>query len=579
MVLSRRSWSKLAAAALAGSAQVINANFEAGTITSVTPDASAFDTRSTLPYGCPPDGCVAANTRDGLLSDESRWSCSPFIDPSGSGCTITYTLGDVQYLGDMRIALYKGNTRTRIIDIYVDDVKITTWTSSGKTAGFESVELGTQGQVIELHGVLAESEWLSILEVEIDIDDGIDDDDNAVDVDVVEAGQLGTVTATADLYDLRLGDTVGCDPEGCTAALTRDGDLSEGSRWSCAPKLGGPCTISYDLGAGYNLEELRLAMYKGNTRVRTVDIYVDGSLVTTWTSSGLTTDFEGIDLSGAYGQLVTITGSNLADSQWLSIVETEIMAYDGVPPPPSPTTPSPVFSPTTPSPALFATSSPTSYVPTGLNACFDSTSDEYRCIPSPDQPNLIDLNNCNFVDADAADLPGCFDTFGKDNIETLHLTFHDDLTTLPVGVFSGLGNVVDMDMSYTGLQFLPAGVFSGLSGLKKLSMHFSSIEGLPEDLFADTPLLEYLEVSSAKLSSLPAGVFEPLTLLESLTLSSRFAGVELQCLPSTTATEISLWSQPVDGVSAGTCECEPSEAIYCDAGTTCQPGVGGYTCE
>lgn len=49
-----------------------------------------------------------------------------------------------------------------------------------------------------------------------------------------------------------------------------------------------------------------------------------------------------------------------------------------------------------------------------------------------------------------------------------HLTFHDDLTTLPVGVFSGLDNVVDMDMSYTGLQYLPAGVFSGLSGLKKL---------------------------------------------------------------------------------------------------------------
>lgn len=49
-----------------------------------------------------------------------------------------------------------------------------------------------------------------------------------------------------------------------------------------------------------------------------------------------------------------------------------------------------------------------------------------------------------------------------------HLTFHDDLTTLPVGVFSGLSNVVFMDISYTGLQYLPAGVFSGLSGLKKL---------------------------------------------------------------------------------------------------------------
>lgn len=30
-----------------------------------------------------------------------------------------------------------------------------------------------------------------------------------------------------------------------------------------------------------------------------------------------------------------------------------------------------------------------------------------------------DLNNCNFVDADAADLPACFDSFGKTDIEML----------------------------------------------------------------------------------------------------------------------------------------------------------------
>ncbi|CAM9762380.1 unnamed protein product [Ectocarpus sp. 13 AM-2016] len=263
-------------------------------------------------------------------------------------------------------------------------------------------------------------------------------------------------------------------------------------------------------------------MYRGDSRTRTVDVSVDGALVTTWTSSGTTTEFESVDLSGAYGQVVTISGNNQADSQWLSIIETEIMVYEGDAPAPSPTTPSPVFMPTTPSPVP-----PTS----DINPCFDSTNDDYRCQPSVDQPAYIDLNNCNFVDSDAADLPACFESFGKTDIEILHLTFHDDLTTLPAGVFEGLENVVDMDMSYTGLEYLPAGVFSGLSGLTKLSMHFSSIEGLPEDLFADTPLLESLEVSSAKLSTLPAGVFEPLTNLQSLTLSSRFDDVQLQCLP------------------------------------------------
>jgi len=51
------------------------------------------------------------------------------------------------------------------MDIYVDDVKITTWTSSGSTTAFENVALGIAGQTIELRGVLGASEWLSITEV------------------------------------------------------------------------------------------------------------------------------------------------------------------------------------------------------------------------------------------------------------------------------------------------------------------------------------------------------------------------------------------------------------------------------
>lgn len=173
------------------------------------------------------------------------------------------------------------------------------------------------------------------------------DDGSGDGSEVVEAGTLGTVTPTAVLYDPRLGNANGCDPAGCTAALTRvrtcgmvkiflentpcpysvalrvyvvaepslppsassrllvshatfhiippptprlyttsphltrrrlprflsltpprhihlllsppqDGDVSEGSRWSCASTLGGTCSISYDLGAVRDLSELRL---------------------------------------------------------------------------------------------------------------------------------------------------------------------------------------------------------------------------------------------------------------------------------------------------------------------------------
>ena len=61
--------------------------------------------------------------------------------------------------------MYKGDERARTMDIYVDDVKTTTWTSSGSTTGFENVELGVAGQSIELRGVLGDSEWISITEV------------------------------------------------------------------------------------------------------------------------------------------------------------------------------------------------------------------------------------------------------------------------------------------------------------------------------------------------------------------------------------------------------------------------------
>lgn len=63
--------------------------------------------------------------------------------------------------------MYKGDLRTRTMDIYVDGAMQTSWTSSGTTTDFENVELGVTGQTVELRGVLADSEWLSITEVRV----------------------------------------------------------------------------------------------------------------------------------------------------------------------------------------------------------------------------------------------------------------------------------------------------------------------------------------------------------------------------------------------------------------------------
>ena len=64
-------------------------------------------------------------------------------------------------------AMSKGDERTRTMDIYVDNVIVTTWASSGTTLDFENVTLGVTGSTIELRGVLEDSEWLSVMEVQI----------------------------------------------------------------------------------------------------------------------------------------------------------------------------------------------------------------------------------------------------------------------------------------------------------------------------------------------------------------------------------------------------------------------------
>lgn len=67
--------------------------------------------------------------------------------------------------------MYEGDLRTRTVDAFVDDVMVTSSTSSGTTTDFESVELGFSGQTVELRGVLADSEWLSTSEVRVQLHD------------------------------------------------------------------------------------------------------------------------------------------------------------------------------------------------------------------------------------------------------------------------------------------------------------------------------------------------------------------------------------------------------------------------
>lgn len=138
----------------------------------MTVSANAFDERAD-DAGCAPDGCTAENTRDGDLTDVSRWSCSAELVAASGGaggeeCQIVYEFSEAQVVQGVAVAFWKGDTRTRTLNINVNGVLHTVVESGGTTSGLETFALeGAEGVLtlgLESSG-LAPDEFLSIIEV------------------------------------------------------------------------------------------------------------------------------------------------------------------------------------------------------------------------------------------------------------------------------------------------------------------------------------------------------------------------------------------------------------------------------
>lgn len=147
---------------------------EAGEVAIVTVSANAFDSRIDEDVGCPPDGCMAENTRDGSLQDDSRWSCSLELVAAAGGadgeeCRIVYEFSEPLVVNGISIALLKGDERIRTMIVEVNGVQLDVITSGGITAGFEAFELNAEDVVsIGLESVGLdddEVDFLSITEV------------------------------------------------------------------------------------------------------------------------------------------------------------------------------------------------------------------------------------------------------------------------------------------------------------------------------------------------------------------------------------------------------------------------------
>lgn len=91
----------------------------------------------------------------------------------------------------------------------------------------------------------------------------------------VDAGELTTVTVTANAYDQRTTED-GCGETGCTASNTRDGSKGGKSRWSCKEELFGDedenCEITFEFQEPQDIVNLRISFYEATKQTRKLKV-------------------------------------------------------------------------------------------------------------------------------------------------------------------------------------------------------------------------------------------------------------------------------------------------------------------
>ena len=106
---------------------------------------------------------------------------------------------------------------------------------------------------------------------------------------------------------------------------------------------------------------------------------------------------------------------------------------------------------------------------------------------------------------------------GLGSLEHLNLILKHP-ATLPAGVFNGLGSLKHLDLSDNNLTGLPVGIFRGLRSLVTLNLSLNPLNHLSEGTFNGLVSLEYLDLSSTSLNFLSAKVLGGLSSLKGLDL-------------------------------------------------------------
>ena len=132
--------------------------------------------------------------------------------------------------------------------------------------------------------------------------------------------QVTDVTVSANGWDTR---TVGygCAPGGCVPANVVDASTEDDSRWSCRPSYSqvDVCELTFVFDEPQDIFEIRMAMWKGNQRNRTMNIFVDGVLSTTVQTSGITLEYEAYELQATQASTILLQEAGAEENVWLSI--------------------------------------------------------------------------------------------------------------------------------------------------------------------------------------------------------------------------------------------------------------------
>ena len=80
------------------------------------------------------------------------------------------------------------------------------------------------------------------------------------------------------------------------------------------------CELTFVLDEPQDIFEMRMAMWLGDRRNRTVDVWVDGVLTTTVKTSAATLEYEAYELSATQATTIVLQEAVNEEDIWLSIM-------------------------------------------------------------------------------------------------------------------------------------------------------------------------------------------------------------------------------------------------------------------